>query len=578
MKILISTITVIIFMISTNAVHAQTGQYLHGIGSNSSALYNSVGLTYQQCQDRISDEMQKTLSTLDRGKAVALALASPEFQARVAGHKYELAGISTNDTWDNSLCGNVKRTGVGVGFNLLDTPDTYIESVNVAEDANTSLIIQVDTSITPICRSNCPPAIPPIGSDFVPSIESAFRLAGVVVPNATVPVSVVVANSGSTTLYDVHVVFVSSPLLQDFGTGYGNFTLGPGEEKTVTGTMSLPSQISSVPSMLNWMIYANSQDGKMGSKEFLRTINLANRSSLDTGSMPIKAVPPPLKQNTPVNEIKCREGFLLIIKSEDYSPACVTPGTNQTLVGRGWGTPLSLLLEPPALKKIEIMGLQQNYEAGKKINATVRFTGYEPGGLVPDVKIIDSNGTEVWRNCCIDHSESPHWTFSTFSYAVTGPAGRPAINKTGTYAMVASLENKTAEASFAISPSLESQNSATSKQSNPLGVAALVTYSPYLSCMGECPPYAFYLKINSNETAYLLGYDICGNDFCVKNNTLAVLLPKNNLEIPNYTSIGLSENKRWSYGDTVNIRLEISPLANRDSEYVLDVKNSEIVP
>ncbi|NHH97655.1 hypothetical protein DYY66_0785 [Candidatus Nitrosotalea sp. FS] len=152
--------TIIIIMSLSAMVHVHAQQYPHGIGSNSSALYNSVGMTYQQCQDRISSEMQKTADSLDRGKAVALAITSPDFQSKISGHKYELTVVSTNDTWDNSMCGNVKRTAVGVGFNLLDTPDTYLESVGVAEDSNMSQVTQVETITTPICHNNCPPAIP----------------------------------------------------------------------------------------------------------------------------------------------------------------------------------------------------------------------------------------------------------------------------------------------------------------------------------------------------------------------------------------------------------------------------------
>ncbi len=114
---------------------------------------------------------------------------------------------------------------------------------------------------------------------------------------------------------------------------------------------------------------------------------------------------------------------------------------------------------------------------------------------------------------------------------------------------------------------------------NPLGVTALVKYTPYDACIGmSCPPYTFYLKVNSNSTAYLLGYDICGSDLCVKNNTLSILLPINNMQIPNYTYIGLSDNKKWNYGDTVDMKLEISPTLDNKTAYFLDIKNSTIVP
>jgi hypothetical protein len=114
---------------------------------------------------------------------------------------------------------------------------------------------------------------------------------------------------------------------------------------------------------------------------------------------------------------------------------------------------------------------------------------------------------------------------------------------------------------------------------NPLGVTALVKYTPLNSCLGfSCSPYAFFLKLNSNSTAYLLGYDICGNDLCVKNNTLSILLPINSIENPNYTSIGLSKNNKWNYGDTVNMRLEISPTQDKKTAYLLNIRNSTIVP
>lgn len=49
---------------------------------------------------------------------------------------------------------------------------------------------------------------------------------------------------------------------------------------------------------------------------------------------------PPLQQfrsGTPANKISCEEGFQLIIKAEDGSPACVSSGTYSLLVERGWG-------------------------------------------------------------------------------------------------------------------------------------------------------------------------------------------------------------------------------------------------
>lgn len=126
---------------------------------------------------------------------------------------------------------------------------------------------------------------------------------------------------------------------------------------------------------------------------------------------------------------------------------------------------------------------------------------------------------------------------------------------------------------------LPQAKNAASSNPNPLGVTALVVYSPPDACLGmHCPPYTFYLKINSNSTAYLLGYDICGNDLCVKNDTLSLSLPINTMPIANYRYVTLSDNKKWNYGDTVDMRLEISSIPDNSTSYFLDIKNSTIVP
>jgi hypothetical protein len=120
--------------------------------------------------------------------------------------------------------------------------------------------------------------------------------------------------------------------------------------------------------------------------------------------------------------------------------------------------------------------------------------------------------------------------------------------------------------------------STNNQTANPLGIAALIEYAPINMDLVSGPNYHFYLKINSNSTAYLLGYNICGKDFCVKNNNLSILIPKTNIGMANYTRIGLSENSKWNYGDTTNIQLEISPTTDNKTAYFLNIENSAIVP
>lgn len=54
---------------------------------------------------------------------------------------------------------------------------------------------------------------------------------------------------------------------------------------------------------------------------------------------PLSYFVPPLKQfkyGIPIEEIQCKEGLELTLKSSDDSPACVNPETKQMLVERGW--------------------------------------------------------------------------------------------------------------------------------------------------------------------------------------------------------------------------------------------------
>jgi hypothetical protein len=163
----------------------------------------------------------------------------------------------------------------------------------------------------------------------------------------------------------------------------------------------------------------------------------------------------PLKQvqsGIATKDVKCNAGFQLIFKAEDDSPACVKPDAAFRLQARGW-TP-DTTSQITYITNMWIDKLQQNYVVGQPINATVIYVGYYVY-VEPDVKIFDINGTQVWFNCpfCYARTEaiqSP--TFGTFTYHVRDYSTNnlPVINNTGIYTMVATLENKTAKATFSV--------------------------------------------------------------------------------------------------------------------------------
>ena len=124
---------------------------------------------------------------------------------------------------------------------------------------------------------------------------------------------------------------------------------------------------------------------------------------------------------------------------------------------------------------------------------------------------------------------------------------------------------------------------------NPFGITALIIYQPPDVClnpashsipygMPSCPPNKFYLKINSNSTTYLMGYNICDGNSCATNNNLSLILPLKSGLNPDYQMVGLPVNLQWKYGDTVRIQLYVSPTNNNKTASLVDLGNSAIVP
>lgn len=127
------------------------------------------------------------------------------------------------------------------------------------------------------------------------------------------------------------------------------------------------------------------------------------------------------------------------------------------------------------------------------------------------------------------------------------------------------------------------------KSSDPFGITALIIYHPPDLClnptshsipsgMHTCPPNKLYLKINSNSTAYLMGYNICDDNSCVTNNNLSLILPLKVGLNPDYQMIGLPVDLPWKYGDMVGIQLYVSSTNNNKTASLVDLGGSNIVP
>lgn len=86
----------------------------------------------------------------------------------------------------------------------------------------------------------------------------------------------------------------------------------------------------------------------------------------------------PLKQfksGIKTEDVKCTDGFTLVIKSEDDSPACVKPDTAQKLIERGWAkkivTKTTINAIPSSMSKLEIPVMINGVNSDYSFNYTI---------------------------------------------------------------------------------------------------------------------------------------------------------------------------------------------------------------
>lgn len=106
--------------------------------------------------------------------------------------------------------------------------------------------------------------------------------------------------------------------------------------KFFTATYECPAMFESTPKM-NIMGYSNLVSKMITINHSANNPNLINQFG-QLPKSPFKQVEAGIK---PL-DIKCREGFLLVIKHEDGSPACITSLTAIMLGERGWSTNIQI--------------------------------------------------------------------------------------------------------------------------------------------------------------------------------------------------------------------------------------------
>ena len=120
----------------------------------------------------------------------------------------------------------------------------------------------------------------------------------------------------------------------------------PEDNYTDTNTGPIPEDNSTDPNMISDPI-DNSTDMQNLSPVDNNTLPVDNMTMPENNTLPVSipapsnnaSILPPLEQiksGVHANDVQCKQGFTLIIKAEDGSPACVYSQVAQILIQRGW--------------------------------------------------------------------------------------------------------------------------------------------------------------------------------------------------------------------------------------------------
>ncbi len=176
-----------------------------------------------------------------------------------------------------------------------------------------------------------------------------------------------------------------------------------------------------------------------------------------SGVKVIEHVESPLKQfksGVPIDEIQCRDGLELIIKSSGDSLACVRPETKQKLVEGGWaigkegGFPD---LNQKTLPKFEIIGLNYAVHPDEPLMISVEKTGYDRCDSW-DARIINvSDNSVVWErdyftSCVVLDPPKQQ----QFEYRISGKDRPIVVSEVGSYVFQITIGDTYLEKEFVV--------------------------------------------------------------------------------------------------------------------------------
>ena len=135
-----------------------------------------------------------------------------------------------------------------------------------------------------------------------------------------------------------------------------------------------------------------------------------------------------IKSGIAVQDIKCEYSLQFIIKSEDSSPACVTPATFAKLISLNWG------FDPST--GLTVDGLKDRYKVGEQIDFVMKFNELIGDCTQPHVLVKNQTNQTIWESKLVAVPCPPDLTLHHAQGEMkfgNSELGYLRINQTGSY-------------------------------------------------------------------------------------------------------------------------------------------------
>lgn len=166
------------------------------------------------------------------------------------------------------------------------------------------------------------------------------------------------------------------------------------------------------------------------------------------------------KSGIPSQQVSCKGGLELVIKTNNGHPMCVKPSTKSKLLQKGLAempiiTEEGFVVSRPDLflqRPLRIEGLNQTQYVEQKIEFAIEYNGTKSHcSFYPSLHIENAEHKTVWESNYILELCDPDITPAHFEreWKIGGTSlGTPIINKTGSYTLFVEFENDIVQQDF----------------------------------------------------------------------------------------------------------------------------------